>query len=316
MVTSKFGNVIVESSFPLGVATVDRGAPDCVVFFSCTKAHESDANQWFHHITGASDKPWMSRAKQGPSYVLRFHGLIDFLISGDGTVVCGHPRPGTTPDTIRHLFLDQVMPRVISHRGRLVLHASAVLTPQGVIAFLGDTGRGKSTLMASFCRHGFPGVADDCLILEEEEGKLFAIPSYSGLRLWPDTISALFGNEQQYPRVAHYTRKKRVSPDDGLLPSCTDRVPLRRLYVLPSPEALGDHRTITIEELSPREAVMALVGSVYRLDITDREKLTREFEALSQLAGSLGLWRLAIPRDFALLPTVQETVLKHLTEQK
>ena len=39
---------------------------------------------------------------------------------------------------------------MLSRRESLVLHASAILTPEGVIAFVGKSGQGKSTLAACF----------------------------------------------------------------------------------------------------------------------------------------------------------------------
>ncbi len=55
-----------------------------------------------------------------------------------------------TPATLQHLLFDQILPRLIAHAGRLVLHASAVGASAGAILFLGGTGQGKSTLAASF----------------------------------------------------------------------------------------------------------------------------------------------------------------------
>ncbi|HKS96499.1 MAG TPA: hypothetical protein VJV74_10250, partial [Terriglobia bacterium] len=126
------------------------------------------------------------------------------------------PRKAIPLDTVRHLFLDQVFPLLLSKRGRLVLHASAVLIPGGAIAFLGETGQGKSTLASSFSQRGFPFLTDDCLLLEEKGGQLVGIPSYPGLRLWPKTVAALFAEEPPVSRVAHYTTKKRL----GRLPFC------------------------------------------------------------------------------------------------
>lgn len=313
MTLCKFGNVVIKSRFPLGMVEVAGVEPDYELVFPPARDQVSAANHWFHQFPDPDDKPWLSLAKQGLSYLFRFHDLIDFWVSTDGKEIRGHPAPNTPPETIVHLFLDQVMPRVLSQRGRIVLHASAVLTPKGAVAFLGDASRGKSTLTASFCQRGFPGLTDDCLLLHEDDGEHFVIPIYSGLRLWPDTISALFGNQTQYPQVAHDTNKRRLRFEHEGLRFPTDRIPLYRLYMLAPPDDLTQMRGDTIiSPLSSREAIMALVNCAYRLDITDRDMLKRELRELSQLAASVGLWRLAIPRDFSLLPMAHQTILQHL----
>ena len=48
-----------------------------------------------------------------------------------------HPFPDSPPETIRHLLLNQVLPLVLSRRGRTVLHASAVSYAGRVAAFIG-----------------------------------------------------------------------------------------------------------------------------------------------------------------------------------
>jgi len=59
------------------------------------------------------------------------------------------------------------------------------------IAFLGETGQGKSTIAASLGRQGFPVVTDDCLVVEEKEDEILGIPR-------PDEASLSSGN--RYPR--------------------------------------------------------------------------------------------------------------------
>ncbi len=308
----RFGDVVVESDFPLKMAAAEGVGPDYTLLFPQTQELGSAPAHWFHQFADSNGEPWLSLAKLGSSYLLRYHDLVDFLVSPDGKEIRGHPAPDTESETIRHLFLDQVMPRVLGQQGRRVLHAGAVLAGGGAIAFLGDTGSGKSTLTASFCQQGFPGITDDCLLLTEEEGELFAVPTYTGLRLWPDTISALLGNGTPYPKVAHYTEKRRLSVT-APFPFCADRVPLKRIYVLAPPTANSE--TVTITPLSARDGLMALVNSAFRLDITDKTRLSQEFEAFVHLSSSVVLHRLTVPRDLKLLPAVREAILKNLAEE-
>ena len=113
---------------------------------------------WYHAWTGANGGVWTRLARLGDGYLLRFPRLCDFAISPDASRVQMWPRPGTPMATARHLFLNQVWPLVLAERGSLVLHASAVATPAGAVAFLGATGLGKSTLAASFTVDTLDGV--------------------------------------------------------------------------------------------------------------------------------------------------------------
>ena len=209
--------------------------------------------------------------------MIRFPDLAEFVVSKDGRSISVFPAAETPADTIRHLFLDQVFPLSLSLRGELALHAGAVETPLGAVAFLGETGEGKSTLTASFAQSGFPALSDDCLVVRECKGGILALPSYPGLRLWPDAVSSL-ALDAGHARVAHYTEKQRVLVAGGSV----DRrpVPLHRLYVL-APESDADEATIT--PVSRRDAVVELLKHAYRIEPCEPRALAMELEHVDAL---------------------------------
>src|SRR2546422_4756257 len=133
----------------------------------------------------------IGRCRSG--FLVRFPGLAVFLVSRDGYRVLGVQRRGTRPPIVAHLFLSQVLPLALSQQGRLVMHASAVATPHGAVAFLGAAGQGKSTLSASFVRRSFPLLTDDGLLLVEDGATLAGVPSYPEIRLWPRVPAGLRG---------------------------------------------------------------------------------------------------------------------------
>ena len=97
--------------------------------------------------------------------------------------------PGISVETLRHLLLDQVLPRLLAQRGQLVLHAGAVRAGSRAIAFVGETGSGKSTLSGSFHVDGCPVLSDDGLLVTPEAGRALALPTYPSLRLWPEALA-------------------------------------------------------------------------------------------------------------------------------
>jgi hypothetical protein len=237
--------------------------------------------QWFHHWVLSDGKVWLSFAKYHSGYLLRLPDLADFLVSTDGKQIRCYPDPDTPLETIRHLFLDQVIPLLLSQWGKLVLHASAVALPAGVIAFTGMSGMGKSTLAASFAEQRFRSTDGRLSSPRGKGGKLFATPSYPGLRLWDNVTSVLFAHEPSVSQVANYTDKKRLGVNNGWLRFCPDAVALLRIYILPPPEEVRQANAIQISPLPPCEAYSELIRYAFRLDITDRNRLREEFESLS-----------------------------------
>jgi hypothetical protein len=269
-------------------------------------------SDWFMNWTFPGGAKWLSCAKTEGGYLLRFNELADFTIDRSGREIVCMPRSGIPEDTIQHLLLDQVIPLVINLRGAEALHASAILTPHGVVAFAGAAGSGKSTLAGSFLLSGYQHMSDDCLALLEKDQEIYAIPAYPGLRLWDDALSYLFGKNGAHESVAHYTDKRRVELEKRLEAHCTESQPLRRLYTIADPSEAERKNEIMIECLSPRESFMALVRCAFRLDITDNNMLKRQFYFLRRIVSAVSIRRLIFPRDFTLLPAVQEAILKDL----
>lgn len=297
---------VIESSVPLPeLRETVGGSPLCR--FKVLPAGKGFAGEfhWFHRWPAPDGGVWLSFARN-EDYLLRFPGQGDFLISRDGREVQCRPLRGTPESTIRHLFLDQVIPLVLSRRELLVLHASAILTPDGVIAFVGKSGHGKSTLAASFGQVGYPLISDDYLLLRKTAEDWIAIPSYPGVRLWPRTSEGIFSDPPETTEVAHYTEKRRVF-DPAIIPFAERPSSLRCMYFLDddgdtSPEP-------AIAHLSPKDIFMKLVTAAFNLDILDKVMLARQFCAIGDLGTRLPCFGLRYARDFSVLPAVRRLVM-------
>jgi hypothetical protein len=267
---------------------------------------------WFHEWTVGENgeergkDPWLRLGRTADGYLLRFAACGDFIISADTTSIKCRPLPQTPKVSVRHVLLDQVIPLLLSRREHVVLHASAVLTSIGVIAFAGKSGRGKSTLAASFAKGGYALLADDCLVLRAEPTGWLAIPSYPGVRLWPSTVDALLSQDVPTGDVAGYTSKRRLSRTE-MLPQASSPAQLRSLFLL----GYGVGR-ISVEKLSPGLAMITLVKFAYNLDVKDVGFLRRQFNTLSRLIDELPVYSLRYPREFAMLPSVREAILSQL----
>jgi hypothetical protein len=310
-----YGSVL-ESGIPLPeLPPTEQTTPEFTFQLSLPRQQESISVRWFHQWGFSEEKVWLYFGKQEDSYLLRFPDLADFHVSATGKRVRCYPVAEVPLETLRHLFLDQVFPLALSRRGKLVLHASSVMTEGGAISFVGETGAGKSTLAASFAKEGFSFITDDCLLLEENRGQLMAFPGYPGLRLWPDVVSRLFEGELENCDVAHYTDKKRIGIDltGSSLRFQNDSVHLRKIYFLTSYEPSRNDCPIRITPISPRDTFMELVRHAYKLDIDDRDMLETEFGCLGRIVGLPIFYRLNYPHDLSYFPAVRKAILENLS---
>ncbi|MGE5462577.1 MAG: hypothetical protein ACM3PS_04440 [Syntrophothermus sp.] len=269
----------------------------------------SKSYRWLNYWYSFDGRVWLAFARIDSGYLLRFPSYADFVISTDARTISAY-RGGNTPDSsIRHLLLNQVIPIVLSQLGKLVLHASACVSPQGVMAFMGTTGMGKSTLAASFGLRGLQVLTDDCLSIEKQGNDVLCVPSYAGVRLWPESITALFAKEPELQTLAHYTDKKRFVFEQN---ASGESLFLKAAYVLTHPEEDPLGNSISITPLSSGTALLEAVKHTFQLDVTDRERLAQAFKRYEWLAQSVPFFQLRYPRDHAYLPAVNTAVLEHM----
>ena len=91
--------------------------------------------------------------------------------SGDRLLVAG----AEAPRAMRAL-LDSALFTVSLSTGHEALHAGAVATDAGLLAVAGDSGAGKSSLVAALLAAGCAFFADDVLVLVRREGVIIALP--------------------------------------------------------------------------------------------------------------------------------------------
>ncbi len=250
------------------------------------------AGEQFSAWVTAEGHDWLRFADVAGGFLLTFPGHGQFEVSADASAVAVHPFVETPAETIRHLLLNQVMPLVLSRRGRLVLHASAISYCDQVVAFIGRSGGGKSTLAVACALAGASIVSDDCLVVRRHRGGWRTVPCQAGVRLWPEAL-ALFGwHAEAGDAAAHYSDKRRLDDRNHHLTFETRELPLAAILYLPSlsmsespTSALGP--SAAPRPVRGRDAVMALASELFRLDCRDAAESRRHFEAIGEIAAAI-----------------------------
>jgi hypothetical protein len=250
---------------------------------------------------------WADFYREGREYLIRFYRLADFMVSPDGWAVLCWPAPNITEETVQHLYLNQVLPLALSRQGKLVLHAGAVEIGDRALAFAGASGRGKSTLTASFARNGFRFLSDDGLMLTKVGHDWNIAPSHPSIRLWQDSEDALMPESAIKAAPLQFTSKSRFLAGGDNIILCDEARPLHRMYFLGS----GDPDEPQFHALNPAEALLHLVRNSFLLDVTERETLAAHFDELCALTEMRIWYRLDYPRRFNDLPRVRQAILEH-----
>lgn len=234
------------------------------------------------------------RLPQG--YLLRFPGEADFEIDPATPKVVGWPVPGVTEGHFLSLFRNAVLPLIGDHNGGLFLHGSAVAVDGRAIAFIGQSGDGKTTLAGAFAKAGHPVLTEDVIeLLPEGDGYLLQ-PKATGLRLHADSaaylLGAAFGAEDGHGKID--------VADAASLPFRSEPAPLAAVFLLGC-----DHdAALALSPLPAPAAVQRLLPHSFVLDVEDRERLRAHFSRIVGLASQAPCYALDYPREYDALPQV------------
>jgi hypothetical protein len=260
----------------------------------------------FHRWLTPDARPWTLFYRIGDRYVLRFPGFADFEVSRDGMEIAGWRVDGISDATITQLYLNQVLPLALSRRGAPVLHASAIDLHGDGIAFVGGTGLGKSTLVASFGRQGMPCLSDDGLALSADGEAFWIAPGHPSLRLWDDSHAALLDADAATAPLPDYTAKARFLASDAL-PFCASPRRLARIYLLSADQVDAP----AIDDVSEARALIELVSHSFVLETEERAALAAHFDAMSAIVARVPCHRLRYPRRYADLPRARDAIVAH-----
>jgi len=305
----RFADLVIHSGPPLvelpEIAPDEGLRPDIESVLLSAPPAEPASTDWIHDWRSEAGVLSLSLARCKGGFLLRFPDLADFVLSEDARRIGIWPAPETDDEMVRHLLLDQVLPRVMGHRGRLTLHASAVALEGRVLAFVGETGRGKSTLAAGLHKGGSELLTDDGLVVDAGDHHVAALATYTGLRLWPSSIADAADPALRQSQLAHYMDKRRLAPPTRDVPVPR---PLAAIHILALPSEGDDPGEIRVERISGRDACIELIRHTFQLDLGDRVRTTRLLAAAGEVAEQVPVFRLTYPRDYALLPAVREAL--------
>lgn len=249
----------------------------------------------------AAGAPWRRVWSLADRLVVEFIGVATGEVrDGEDVVVFDRRLP---PPLERHLSLDHVLPLVLARRGELVVHAGVVRRGHHAVVLIGPSGAGKSTLVAHCGQRGWIIGGDDGVVLRR--GVTWtAQPTRAGLRLTQDSLDVLELSSAGSPESAG----KYETTMAGATPVPWSPVPPAAVVTLEPTAGAG------LAEFSPLLGVaahVALFRGVIHADMTDPTALDRVVGRLADLAESVPVGRLTVPRGREGLSSA-ETVLRRL----
>ncbi len=256
---------------------------------------------------------WGVPLASGQTY-LRGSGHFEFLISSDGRVILGRSLREESHEPIHTYLLGQALSFALIKQGFEPLHATAVNINGGAVAFLGESGYGKSSLGAAFIEAGHQILTDDLLVLSERDGRFTAYPGPPRIKLYPEVAGTVLPSNGEGTPIGRTT--KLVIPL-GEHQVSSSAVPLQAVYVLgpPSPRE-SVRKNVIIRRLSKRQACLALLRSPFNTAVTDSTRISGQFAFATALAANVPVKVIRYPRAMHLLPDVRDAILSDFIRER
>jgi hypothetical protein len=149
-----------------------------------------------------------------------------------------------------------VLPMAVQLTGHEVLHASAVLTTRGVVAFCAVSTTGKSTVADRLGRRGYRVWGDDAVAFDASDGAVAAVPLPFRLE----------------PRDSPGADEGDVTPVSGSAAPEPGPAPLSAVCVLERASLTDSVAPVSVRPLAQVEAFPAVLAHAYCYSLEDPER--------------------------------------------
>ena len=251
------------------------------------------------------DVAWYTATVTESGYLLRFKNCGEFFISADLRDLEVRKDPSGEVELLPILLTGTVSAFLLALRGETVLHASAVSIDGAVLAFVGQSGRGKSTIAALLCIAGAELVTDDVLTVDPGP-PVMCTGGASELRLRQAAASIGQGRDSTSTRV---TADERLALAVKTAPQ--GPLPVSAI-VIPSPSRTASR--VEFKRLDPSTALFALLSFPRVHGWQRSDVLTRDFSALADVVNRVPIYDATIPWGPPFDPDVADALLTLASE--
>jgi hypothetical protein len=226
----------------------------------CAYAYSSNGHRWLHVPNVAS-----------------------YHISPPNGVIAAFPQRFATHEKILDVFSRVVLPIALHAKGMEVLHASAVLIQNNVVAFCAMADTGKSTTAFALSQRGFEQWADDAVPFEIEEKSVRAVPLDFGIRL--DRNAEEFLKQTASSNISQYQVKERRM------------IPLAVIFVLKRFKT-DQYKAPEATRLSPAEAFRSVLLHGHFFNLKNTELMRQMVSNYLRLTSIVPVFEVYFTPDF------------------
>jgi hypothetical protein len=238
-------------------------------------------------LVGDDGRHWYASHELNGKCLLELPPTGEFLLDPHARLVTVDSRDDDF-EQLEHRIASSAVCTLLSLRGDLVMHASAVEAGGKAVVFCGPSRRGKSTLVRTLGDLGYPVLAEDGVAIAPD-GMPTAFPGARGVRVRgrdDDSIPA------------------ELAPDPG--PAEPEPCPVGTIVLLAERDAV-----LEIERLEPARALALLTPNLVHSG--GRRAIAAGFARLASVLATVPALRVSFPDDLDALPGAAKAFLDSTT---
>ncbi|GGB78925.1 hypothetical protein [Dyadobacter sediminis] len=214
-----------------------------------------------------------------------------------------------TIQTLNNSFLDEFkiflygtcFNSLLLQREIVSLHGAGIVKDGKVSLFIGDSGKGKSTLTTYFIQHGYSFLADDVLPLKLcDDNQIQAGSSVGIVKLWEDSLNEFGLVKNEGAQIRTDVEKFRYVFPNSLTEGY---FPISKIFILNWSDVDDG---FDIQKLSSIEAIFYLREHVYRPQfITESEEYSHMMKLIISAVQQTEIFSINGKRSFDNLNTIK-----------
>jgi hypothetical protein len=228
--------------------------------------------------------------------------VASFRFTADSDTVTAVPYPPPRRELIETTFHHSVLPLALQALGREGVHASAVLTPQGVVGFCGKSHTGKSTLAYAMSRRGYALWSDDALVWEKEGHDVRAVGLPFEPKLRPPALAFFgYGSPEEIRALG--------------VKSASGTAPLRALCVLTRTTPQAGEPIAAVKRLSGGDALTTLLDHAHCFNPYDARRKRQMMVSYLTLLDRVPVFDVRFEASFTRIFEVVEAISTSVIER-
>lgn len=245
------------------------------------------------------------------AFLLNLPGIAKYYAS-KGKEIIIDPYQGALDGSIRLFLLSATIAAILAQRQKILLHASAIQYKGKLSLFVGESGTGKSSIVAELSKRGYSLFADDICVLEFREGKTDSLQSYSSypmMKLWEETVQEL--NDSKFDKTHRLIPKFAKYGQFFHEKFSTNAYPIEKIFIL-KPIENGEEK-YNFQMISGMEAFESLSRNTYRSQFVQKSTLQIiHFKIISHLVQNTAIIELRRSKDKSKIDSFTDFVQKLL----